>query len=103
MTPPGRNGHLKRLAEYFVFRHYPKAVNDDGLYPRAAVTAAACAALHHLAMLEWRERGALTNADEALLWARFSREVEHLDENFFALAETLSDIGAWPLAELLDD
>ena len=95
--------HLKRLAEYFVFRHYPKAVNDDGLYPRAAVTAAACAALHHLAMLEWRERGALSDADEALLWARFSREVEHLDENFFALAEALSDIDVWPLAELLEN
>ncbi len=46
--------HLRRLAEYFVFRHYPKAVNDDGLYPRAAVTAGACAAMHHLVMLESR-------------------------------------------------
>lgn len=92
--------HLERLACYFVFRHWPKAVNDDGLYPRAALTAAACLALYHLALLAWRDAPSLSDGDEALLWARFSREVEHDEANFFALAETLSDLEQWPLAQI---
>ena len=82
--------HLERLACYFVFRHWPKAVNDDALYPRAALTAAACLAQYHLALLAWADTPSFSDGDEALLWARFSREVEHFDENFFALAEALS-------------
>lgn len=93
--------HLERLACYFVFRHWPKVVNDDLLYGRAALTAAACLTLSHLAMLAWRDAPAFSSADEALLWAAFSREVEHLDENFDALVDTLSDRTAWPLAERL--
>ena len=93
--------HLERLACYFVFRHWPKAVNDDGLYPRAALTAAACLALYHLALLAWKDTPSFSDGDEALLWARFSREVEHDEANFFALAEALSDPAEWPLARML--
>ena len=89
------------LACYFVFRHWPKAVNDDGLYPRAALTAAACLALYHLALLAWKDAPSCSDGDEALLWARFSREVEHDEANFFALAEALSDPAEWPLARIL--
>lgn len=93
--------HLEHLACYFVFRHWPKVVNDDLLYGRAALTAAVCLTLYHLAMLAWREAPAFSPADEALLWAMFSREVEHLDENFDALVDELSDRAAWPLAGTL--
>lgn len=98
---PGWDERLRRLAEYLVFRHYPKAVNDDGLYPRAALAAALCLCLHHLSMLAWAEGPDFSHREEALLWAAMSREVEHLDENFFALAEALSDPARWPLADLL--
>lgn len=80
--------------------HWPKAVNDDGLYPRAALTAAACLALHHLALLAWNDAPSFSDGDEALLWARFSREVEHDEANFFALAEALADLEQWPLAQI---
>lgn len=93
--------HLERLACYFIFRHWPKAVNDDLLYGRAALTACACLVLGHLAMLAWWEDPAFSPADEALLWANFSREIEHLDENFDALVDELYDKDRWPLAETL--
>lgn len=93
--------HLRHLAEYLIFRHYPKAVNDDGLYPRAALTAALCVVAYHLSLLDLQDNAAPSCQGEALLWARLSREVEHLDENFFALAEDLSDLTRWPLAEML--
>jgi hypothetical protein len=92
---------LERLACYFLFRHWPKAVNDDMLYGRAALTAAACAALYHLSALAWNENKALDLQDQALLWAAFSREVEHLDENFDQLVDTLANQVEWPLAQML--
>ena len=69
------------LACYFVYRHWHKAVNDDVLYGRAAFICAAVAALYHLALFQ--------PGEEAALWSRFSREVEHdennLDELIWAL------------------
>lgn len=81
--------HLEHLIEALLFHHWPKAVNDGDLYGRAGFAAAACAALYHLGMLAWREEGVLTSFDEALLWSRFSREVEHDEDNFRRVREFL--------------
>ena len=86
---------LERFACYFVFRHWPKVVNDDLLYGRAALAAAACLILHHLSLLHWADNGALSPEEACLLWARFSREVEHLDENFDTMAEEFYDRELW--------
>ena len=91
---------MTHLAEYFVFRHWPKAVNDDALYGRAALGCAACVILFHLDLLTLPD-GPDEPWRRSLLWARMSREVEHLDENFFALADALSFLDAWPLAGIL--
>ena len=93
--------HLERLACYFIFRHWPKVVNDDLLYGRAALTAAACLLLGHLSLLAWQEEPSFSPSDEALLWAKFSREIEHLDENFDTLVGEFYDKERWPLAEAL--
>ena len=72
---------LTNLACYLVFRHWHKAVNDDDIYGRAALVCAACTVLYHLSLFQ--------PGEEALLWSRFSREVEHdednLDRLFWAL------------------
>ena len=68
---------LTNLACYLVFRHWHKAVNDDALYGRAAFVCAACAALYHLALFQ--------PGEEAVLWTRFSREVEHDEDNLSRL------------------
>ncbi len=72
---------LANLAGYLVFRHWHKAVNDDTLYGRAAFVCAACAALYHLCLFQ--------PGEEVHLWSRFSREIEHdedeLDELIWAL------------------
>lgn len=93
--------HLTNLACYLVFRHWHKTVNDDALYGRAALAAAACLLLYHLCLLEWKEKGVLFPADEAALWSAFSREIEHLDENLTDLIETLFDNESWPLLSAL--
>ncbi len=96
-THPNWEAHLERFACCFLFRHWPKVVNDDNLYGRAALAAASCVALHHLALAQFLTNGAFSREEEILLWARFSRELEHLDENFDTLTEELWDMEVWPL------
>lgn len=72
---------LTNLACYFVFRHWHKAVNDDILNGRAAFVCAACSALYHLALFQ--------PGEEISLWSRFSREVEHDENNLEALIRAL--------------
>ena len=79
---------LTNLACYFVFRHWHKAVNDDDLYGRAAFVCAACFVLYHLSLFQ--------PGEEAVLWTRFSREVEHNEDNLSDLIWALSDPDALP-------
>ena len=79
---------LTNLACYFVFRHWHKAVNDDDIYGRAAFVCAACSALYHLALFQ--------PGEEITLWSRFSREVEHDENNLAQLFWALSEPEALP-------
>ncbi len=78
---PGWERQLTNLACYFVFRHWHKTVNDGALYGRAAFVCAAVAALYHLALFR--------PGEEAALWSRFSREVEHDEDNLDTLFRAL--------------
>ncbi len=87
-TNPSWERQLTNLACYFVFRHWHKAVNDDVLYGRAAFVCAACAVLYHLALFQ--------PGEEAALWSRFSREVEHDEDNLSELIWALDQPDALP-------
>lgn len=84
---------LSNLACYLVFRHWHKTVNDNALYGRTAFICAAVSALYHLALFQ--------PGEEAVLWTRFSREVEHDEESLDELIWTLSGPGRGPLPYLL--
>ena len=79
---------LTNLACYLVFRHWHKAVNDDDIYGRAALVCAACTVLYHLSLFQ--------PGEEAVLWTRFSREIEHDENNLADLIWALSDPDALP-------
>ena len=79
---------LTNLACYLVFRHWHKAVNDDMIYGRAAFVCASCSVLYHLSLFQ--------PGEEAALWVRFSREVEHDENNLDELIWVLSEPGAPP-------
>lgn len=100
---PRWEGWLERFACYFVFRHWHKTVNDDGLYGRAALTGAACLLVYHLWLLRWQEKGILFPADAAAVLSAFSREIEHLDENLTDLIEAMFDDQTWPILSALTD
>ncbi len=87
-SSPHWERQLANLACYFVFRHWHKAVNDDALYGRAAFVCAACLVLYHLALFQ--------PGEEAALWTRFSREVEHDENNLGELIWVLSEPDALP-------
>ncbi len=93
--------HLTRFASYFLFRHWPKTINDDLLYGRAALTVGACLILHFLSVTFWKRHSSISCSEKALIWAAFSREVEHQDENLDSAIEILSDESLWPLKEAL--
>lgn len=92
-TNPHWERQLTNLACYLVFRHWHKTVNDDMLYGRAALICSACSVLYHLSLFQ--------PGEEAVLWTRFSREVEHDENNLDELISTLSDPDTWPSAALL--
>lgn len=98
---PAWAAHLERLACYLVFRHWHKAVNDDGLYGRAALIGAVCLLIYHLCLLEWIHAGVLTQSGEIAIWSAFSREIEHLDENLTDLIEAMFDDQSWPVLSAL--
>ena len=89
---PDCERQFTNLACYIVFRHWHKAVNDDMLYGRAAFVCAACAALYHLALFQ--------PGEEISLWSRFSREVEHDENNLDELIWALSGPGHQSLNDL---
>ena len=66
---------LERIAAYFLFRYGLKAVNDGELYPRIGLCVLAVCVVGHLA--------AVCGLEEAL--CRFSREIEHDQEDLDAL------------------
>ena len=68
---------LERIAAYFLFRHGLKAVNDGDLLSRIALAVFAVAAAARLAPL--------CGLAEAL--GRFSREIEHDEENLRSFRE----------------
>lgn len=81
---------LSNLACYLVFRHWHKAVNDDALYGRAAFVCAACSVLYHLSLFQ--------PGEEAALWTRFSREVEHDEDN---LSQLIWALDRWIAADFI--
>ena len=92
--------HLTNLACYLVFRHWHKTVNDDLLYGRAAATVSACLLLYHLALAVWLEHGDFSSQEELPLWCAFSREVEHMEENWTQIIDSLDQTPLWRHAEV---
>ncbi len=100
---PQWEGWLENFACYLIFRHWHKAVNDDGLYGRAALAGAACLLVYHLWLLRRREKGVLFPAEAAAVLSAFSREIEHLEENLTDLIEAMFDDQTWPILSALTD
>ena len=78
----------ERLLFYFLYRYFLKAVTDRRLLPRVQLAAFSVLAIRQMALARF-SAGGCGEADLIDLIHRFSREVEHSEENLSALLSRL--------------
>jgi lysine-N-methylase len=76
------NIHLEQLLVYFLFTYFPGAVYDGEVFAKAQMAVFCTWMIHEIWMARWLVNGKeLTKEEMTELLYRFSREVEHSDEN----------------------
>ena len=79
---PDMEIHLEQLLVYFLFTYLPGAVYDGKIFAKTQMAVYCVWMIEELWMARWRENGGeLPLEDMIQLVYRFSREVEHSDEN----------------------
>lgn len=83
--------HLEQIAVYFLFVYFPGAVYDEEIFGKVAAMVAHVALLYDLLMARYLENGnQLTRKDVVELAYRYSREIEHSDENLDQMEQVWS-------------
>ena len=74
--------HLEQLQVYFLFTYFPGAVYDGEIYAKVQMAVYCTWMIHELWMARWLKNEKTLDVEEMTdLVYRFSREVEHSDEN----------------------
>jgi len=74
--------HLEQLLVYFLFTYFPGAVYDGEVYSKVQMAVYCTWMIHELWMAKWLKNDKSIDLEEMTdLVYRFSREVEHSDEN----------------------
>lgn len=74
--------HLEQLLVYFLFTYFPGAVYDGEVYAKVQMAIYCTWMIHELWMAKWLKNEKILDVEEMTdLVYRFSREVEHSDEN----------------------
>lgn len=74
--------HLEQLLVYFLFTYFPGAVYDGEVYAKVQMAVYCTWMIHELWMARWLKNERTLDVEEMTdLVYRFSREVEHSDEN----------------------
>lgn len=74
--------HLEQIFVYFLFTYFPGAVYDGEIFAKAQMSVYCTWMIELLWMARWLSNGKVINIEEMTeLVYRFSREVEHSDEN----------------------
>ena len=74
--------HMEQLLVYFLFTYFPGAVYDGEVFAKAQMAVYLTAMIEELWMARWFLNGKVLELEEMTeLVYRFSREVEHSDEN----------------------
>lgn len=87
---PEMDIHLEQLLVYFLFTYFPGAVYDGEVYAKAQMAVFCTWMIHELWMARWVQNEKALELDEMIdLVYRFSREVEHSDENLKRVDEMM--------------
>lgn len=82
--------HLEQILVYFLFTYFPGAVYDGEVFAKAQMSVYCTWMVEELWMAQWLVNGKTIYIEEMteLVW-RFSREIEHSDENLNSLDEIM--------------
>lgn len=82
--------HLEQILVYFLFTYFPGAVYDGEVFAKAQMSVYCTWMVEELWMAQWLMNGKTIYIEEMteLVW-RFSREIEHSDENLNSLDEIM--------------
>lgn len=82
MENPEIDIHLEQILVYFLFTYFPGAVYDGEVFAKAQMAVYCTWMVELLWMARWLSNGKKLGAEEMIeLLYRFSREVEHSDDN----------------------
>lgn len=85
-TQPDIEVHLEQILVYFLYTYFPGSVYDGQLFAKAQMAVYCTWMIELLWMARWLMNGKRLGLDEMTeLLYRFSREIEHSDENLEAL------------------
>ena len=74
--------HLEQILVYFLFTYFPGAVYDGEVFAKAQMAVYLTWMVEFLWMARWKKNGKFLDFEEMIeLLYRFSREVEHSDDN----------------------
>ena len=90
MTYPEIEIHLEQILVYFLYTYFPGSVYDGQLFAKAQMAVYCTWMIELLWMARWLMNGKnLTREEMTELLYRFSREIEHSDENLECLDEMM--------------
>ncbi len=72
---------LKQAAQYFIFRHFPEAIDDGDVLSKAYFAAFGCAVIYVLEGVYFRKNGGLSFTDRINAAKLFSKQAEYSEEN----------------------
>ena len=82
--------HLEQIMVYFLYTYFPGSVYDGQLFAKAQMSVYCTWMIELLWMARWIENRKTIKLEEMTeLLYRFSREIEHSDENLEALDEMM--------------
>lgn len=75
------NEELKQAAQYFIFRHFPEAVDDGDVLSKAYFAAFGCAVIYVMEGVYFRKNGEISFTDRVNAAKLFSKQAEYSEEN----------------------
>lgn len=75
------NEELKQAAQYFIFRHFPEALDDGDVLSKAYFAAFGCAVIYVMEGVYFRKNGGLSFTDRVNAVKLFSKQAEYSEEN----------------------
>ena len=91
----------EQLMVYFVYTYFCGGVYNENPYGKMKAAIVSTIMIQDMMMAHWKKNGTLTLKEAADVAHRYSREIEHSDENKGLLEDILTRKGEFRLRPLL--